>query len=160
MTLPRFTISLTQQKYQYRINGDASYFLPLAARATLKTTYAMGYVSGSRLFQNELYQIGGFRLLRGFDEQSIFTNHYHMLSIEARVLLTQNSYAYIFSDNAWVQQHFGDVNRQGIYNGFGLGTTLETKNGIFSIALALGRNDQFPVQFKQTKIHFGYVAYF
>jgi hypothetical protein len=52
------------------------------------------------------------------------------------------------------------VRNAGWYNGFGLGTTLETKSGLFTISYALGRSDQNTVQFRQSKIHFGYVAYF
>ncbi len=152
--------SLEQQKYQYHAEGELAYFFPLGRKMTLMTGYSGAWVSGKHLFQNELYQIGGFKLLRGFDEQSIYANQYHLLSLELRLLLDRNSYVYLFSDNAYVQSYFNGYGKEGIYNGFGLGTTLETKTGLFTISYALGRSDSNPIQFRQSKIHFGYLAYF
>jgi len=152
--------SLEERKYQYHITGDAAYYFPLGKKATFKAGYSGGWISGNNLFRNELFQIGGFKLLRGFDEQSIYANQFHVAIAELRLLLSQNSYVYLFSDNAYVTSHFNGVHNEGWYNGFGLGTTLETKSGLFTISYALGRSDMNPVQFRQSKIHFGYVAYF
>ncbi len=152
--------SLEQQKYQYHAGGELSYFFPLGKRMTLMCAYKGAWLSGRYLFQNELYQLGGFKLLRGFDEQSIYANQYHMLDLELRLLLDRNSYVYLFSDNAYVQSYYNGYGSEGLYNGFGLGTTLETKTGLFTISYALGRSDNNPVQFRQSKIHFGYLAYF
>lgn len=152
--------SLENNAYQYHLNGEASYYFPLGNKATLKLGYAGGWVSGERLFQNELYQIGGFRLLRGFDEQSLFANQYHVLTLEARLLLSRTSNVYLFSDNGWLQSRFATTNTQGLYNGFGIGATLDTKNGIFTISYALGRSDFNALKIRQSKIHFGYVTYF
>ncbi len=152
--------SLENNAYQYHFTGDVAYFIPVGKKATFKAGYAGGWVSGTQLFQNELYQIGGFRLLRGFDEQSIFANQYHVLTLELRLLLSRTSNVYVFSDNAWLQSQFGDTRTEGLYNGFGIGTSLETKTGIFTISYALGRSDFNPLQVRQSKIHFGYVAYF
>jgi len=152
--------TLIQRQNQYFINGNLAYYLPLGKKMVLKTGYDGGWVGGAYLFRNELYQIGGFRLLRGFDEQSIFASQYHVLGLELRLLLDQNSFFYFFSDNAYVESNFNGFTKSDIYNGFGLGTTLETRSGLFTISYALGRNNANPVQFRQSKIHFGYVAYF
>lgn len=152
--------SLDNNAYQYHLNGDLAYFLPIGKKATFKTGYSGGWISGAQLFQNELYQIGGFRLLRGFDEQSIFTNQYHVLTFELRLLLSRTSNVYLFSDNAWLQSRFNNLSTEGLYNGFGIGTSLDTKTGIFTISYALGRSDFNALQLRQSKIHFGYVAYF
>jgi outer membrane protein assembly factor BamA len=145
---------------QIFLSGHFYYYFPLAKKTVLKTAYTGAYMKGGNLFRNELYQIGGFRLLRGFDEQSIYTNQYHVLSLELRLLLGQNSYFYFFSDNGWVQSNYSLKTKDDLYNGFGIGATLETKTGLFSISYALGRHDGNPVQFRQSKIHFGYAAYF
>lgn len=152
--------SLEQNKYQYRIEGELLYYLPLGRSMVFRPAYYGGWISGQRLFQNELYQAGGFKLLRGFDEQSVYASQYHIASLELRLLLNRNSYVYLFSDNGYVQSNFNLNNAEGFYNGFGLGATLETKTGLFSISYALGRSDNMSVQFRQSKVHFGYVAYF
>lgn len=152
--------TLTNRQNQFLINGSLAYYLPLAKNLVLKTAYNGAVIIGDNLFRNELYQIGGFRLLRGFDEQSIFASQYHVATVELRVLLNRNSYFYLFSDNGYVQTKFEGFNKENIYNGFGLGVSLETKSGLFSIAYGIGRNSDIPLQFRQSKIHFGYVAYF
>lgn len=145
---------------QARLEGDAAVYRPLGKRLVLKGGYAGGYLTGKTLFRNELFQIGGFRLLRGFDEQSIFANQYHVGTVEARLMLGGSSYVYLFSDNAWVESRYGVTNRAGLYNGFGVGATLETKTGLFSIAYAAGRSPDEGVQLRRSKVHFGYVAVF
>ncbi len=146
--------------YQYHFVGDVAKYFAMGKGLTLKLAYSGGYIATANIFQNELFQLGGFKLLRGFDEQSIFANQYHIATIELRVGLSQNSYAYAFSDNAYVQTKFNNYNRDAYYNGFGIGTTLETKTGLFTIAYALGRSDYIPLRFRESKILFGYVAYF
>jgi outer membrane protein assembly factor BamA len=152
--------TLQKQTFQYFLNTELAAYLPLGRSVTLKFGYNGALIVAPRLFQNELFQIGGFKALRGFDEQSIFANQYHIFTTELRLILSQNSYAYLFSDNAWVQTKFNTYDRSGMYNGFGLGTTLETKTGLFSIALAFGRSDFIPLRFRESKISFGYVALF
>jgi hypothetical protein len=59
-----------------------------------------------------------------------------------------------------VQTRYNRADFSGWYHGFGIGTSLETKSGIFSLAYALGQSFQEPLQVRRSKIHFGYVAYF
>lgn len=152
--------SLAASRGQYLLSGELAGYLPVGKQLVLKTAYAGGWVGGGRLFQNELYQIGGFRLLRGFDEQSIFASQYHLVLAELRLLIDRNSYVFAFSDNAWVETAFGDVRSEGFYNGFGLGAALESGSGLFTIGLALGSSPLQAVQFRQSKVYLGYVAFF
>ena len=152
--------TLTQRSYQYTVQGYLAGYLSLSKSLVLKGAYTGGYISGNNLFRNELYQIGGFRILRGFDEQSIFANQYHIATAELRLLFSGPSFLYLFSDNAWVESRFSGFARDGVYHGFGLGTSLETKSGLFTISYALGQSPDNPVQFRQSKVHFGYLALF
>jgi outer membrane protein assembly factor BamA len=152
--------TLNNNKYQYRITGSANYYFRLGKNAILKLGYNGGYISGASLFQNELFQLGGFKLLRGFDEQSIYASQYHIGTIELRLLLGQNSYFYIFNDDAFLHSLYQDVDRKDYPVSLGGGITLENKSGIFNIALGLGKRSGEGFQFRQTKIHFGYTAYF
>lgn len=152
--------TLAQAIYQYHITVDIASYIPLSPSLTVKIAYLGGGIVAPRLFQNELFQIGGFKLLRGFDEQSIFANQYHVSIAELRLKISQNSFAYLFSDNGWLETKFSNYNKSGWYNGFGLGTTLETKTGLFSIALAFGRNKEQALKFRESKLSFGYIALF
>ena len=44
--------------------------------------------------------------------------------------------------------------------GVGAGITLQTRNGLFNFMYALGNNLGSGIQFKNSKIHFGYVNTF
>jgi outer membrane protein assembly factor BamA len=152
--------TIIKSSYIYHINAELAKFIALNKVLTLKLAYSGALISAPNVFQNELFQIGGFKLLRGFDEQSIFANQYHITIAELRLRLSQNSYTYLFSDNGWVQSRFNNYDRTSWYNGFGLGTSLETKTGIFSIALAFGKSEFNPLKFRESKLSFGYVALF
>jgi outer membrane protein assembly factor BamA len=152
--------TVNNNKYQYRVKGNVQYYLPLMKNLVLRVAYNGGYISGSRLFMNELYQIGGFKLLRGFDEQSIYVNQYHIASIDLRFLLSQNSYFYIFNDDAMIHTRFASFDKKDYPVSIGLGMTLESGSGIFNIAIATGKRSGEQFQLRSAKIHFGYVAYF
>lgn len=152
--------SLSIPKYQFQLTAQLNKFWPITDNLVLKLGYAGAWISGEKLYQNELYQIGGMKLLRGFDEESIFANQYHLLNGELRFLFSRNSNFYCFSDNAWVQTTINGFSKEGWYHGFGIGTQLEVKNGQFNIAYALGKAPNSPILFRQSKIHVGYVAYF
>lgn len=147
-------------RYQYRVSGSAGYYITLLKNMVLKVGYDGGYISGAGLFINELYQLGGFKLLRGFDEQSIYASQYHVGTLELRLLLSRNSYFYLFSDNAYIETRYNAGYREDYPVSFGLGITLENKSGIFNAALGLGKRSGADFQFRQARIHFGYTAYF
>jgi len=145
---------------QYNGDFEASLFIPIAGRSTVKIGNSSGFVNGENTFQNELLRIGGLKTLRGFDEESIFTTSYSIFTLEYRFLLEQNSYIYLFGDGAWyennnVKQYVNDTPI-----GFGAGISFETKAGIFSINYALGKQFDNPIQLRSGKIHFGIVNYF
>ncbi len=150
----------TARTKQWQLIASSSYYFPMSRMLVGKLAYQGALLSGKGVFKNELYQIGGFRLLRGFDEQSIYANQYHVATAELRLLLDAMSYVYLFSDNGYVQSQYVNHQSEDIYNGQGAGAALQTKSGLFSIGYALGRYRDNPFSFRQSKIHFGYVTYF
>lgn len=147
--------------YKYSVRGQASYYLPLGKRMVWATTYSGGLTFSTQpLFRNEVFQIGGYRLLRGFDEGSLFVNQYHVLSLEPRFMLSLNSYFFLFNDNGFIQSRYGKVNRQEFAYSAGMGMVFETAAGLFNISYALGGRQDQPMQFRSSKVHFGYVSYF
>lgn len=147
---------------QYRIRYTFDKYWPLGSRTALKTGLSGGAFISQNIFQNELFRIGGNRLLRGFDEESILAAQYHILTLEYRYLLDQNSYFYLFGDGAYVENPAADEikNKTDIPYGFGTGMTFEVKAGIFSLSYALGSRLGNPISFRSAKIHFGYLNYF
>ena len=149
-----------QQSIQYKIQADLKYFLKMSAKSTLYFHNLSAYISGSNLFENEGFRIGGFKTLRGFDEQTINITSFLIQTIEYRYLIEKNSYLNIFYDQAFTQQSF--INQKGNDKplGFGLGITFQTRIGIASLNYALGKQKNNPLNLQNGKIHFGIVSYF
>lgn len=152
--------SLETKAYTFRVRANVAKYIKTGKQTTLKTAFNAGLIQSARIFRNELYQIGGFRLLRGFDEESIFASAYAVATAEYRILIGLNSYLYAFTDGAWVQNHSQYANTSNTFFGTGAGIAFETKAGIFNIAFAAGKRNDLPFNLRQSKIHFGYVNFF
>ena len=112
------------------------------------------------ILSNEQFRIGGNKILRGFDEQSILATQYSLFTLEPRLLIGTNSYFYAFVDYAFIRDVTAEWDTTNNALGFGAGLTLETAIGVFGISLALGRRTNTPLNFRNPKIHFGYVSLF
>lgn len=152
--------SAGMRAYTFRLKLDAAKFFRTGKQTTFKTSVNAGLIQSPNIFRNELYQIGGFRLLRGFDEESIFASAYAVATAEYRILIGLNSYIYAFTDGAWVRNNSQYANTTNTFFGTGLGLAFETKAGIFNIAFAAGKRNDLPLNLRQSKIHFGYVNVF
>ena len=107
-----------------------------------------------------MYRIGGYRLLRGFDEEAIYTPFYSIFTSEFRLLLSQNSYFNVFTDIGLVEDETKGAQSIDVPIGFGIGLALETRGGIFSLSYALGKNLDNKIEFRNGKIHFGFISLF
>jgi hemolysin activation/secretion protein len=139
---------------------QAARYFPLADRSVLKTSFNGGWYESPSYFRNELFQIGGYRLLRGFDEESIFANRYGVATLEYRYLLGLNSFFFGFTDFGWSNDKSKAPAVSRSYIGAGLGLAFETKGGLFNISFAAGKRNDISFNLKQSKIHFGYVSIF
>lgn len=156
-----FYDSLQLRTFQFRVKGGLEKYFPLFNNVAVKTAINGGIIfSEAAIYQNEQFRIGGNRLLRGFDEESIFATSYAIFTIETRLLVGQNSYFYAFGDFAYLEDKTTTTRGFDRPYGMGLGLTFETGVGVFGLSLAVGSQQQNPVNFGNPKIHFGYVNYF
>lgn len=130
-------ISLRSVQSSFLMKVDR--FNPLGRYSTLKTSLHAAGMYGRQLFLNELYQIGGIKTLRGFDEESIFASSYAIGSLEYRYLLDRSSNIFGFIDMALVQKSIMDKKENSQFLGAGLGLNVMTKTGLFTLAYALGK---------------------
>lgn len=153
--------TLQLRSFQYSFNVNVSRFWQTSKRSTIKTGVQSGWrISQNNLYQNELFRIGGNRLLRGFDEEAVFASLYAVFTVEYRYLIGQNSYLYAFGDYAYMENRSVENDLRDQPFGFGAGMTFETRAGIFGISYALGRQLGNPIDFRAGKIHLGYVSLF
>jgi len=149
------------KSYRLRVIAVASHYIPIAKRSTLKTAAHMGWYQSPQIFRNELFQIGGYQLLRGFDEESIYANQYAVFTAEYRYLIGINSYFFIFSDAGLTQTKFNGADYSNTFISGGLGLQFETKFGLLNLSYALGKRNDIKFDIRSaSKIHFGYINYF
>ncbi|RYY50669.1 MAG: hypothetical protein EOO06_03230 [Chitinophagaceae bacterium] len=153
--------SIKPKSYQLRLKGSAAHFFPLQKRATIKLGVQGGYYSSPNVFRNELFQIGGYKLLRGFNEESIYASQYAVATAEYRYLVDLNSYLFVFTDFGLVKNKYLGVNANNQFLGLGLGMMFETKAGLLNISYAVGKKDDVKFNIRESsKLHFGYINYF
>lgn len=153
--------SVKSSSYQLRIKLGAVHYFPVGKQATVKTALNGGIYSSPNIFRNELFQIGGYKLLRGFSEESIYATQYAVLTAEYRYRLSLNSFMFAFVDGAWVKNKYQDINLDNNFIGVGLGLAYETRFGLLNISYAAGKRNDVKLNLREaSKIHFGYVNYF
>ena len=146
--------------YQFRVKTTAAKYFPLGKQSSFKTAINAGIFQSTRIYRNELFQIGGFRLLRGFDEESQDVSQYAIGTLEYHYLIDLNSYFYALIDGGWGRNNSQNTNNHHTYISTGLGLAFQTGVGVFNLAWAIGKRDDIPFNLRQSKIHFGYVSYF
>ncbi len=148
------------KSYQFRMQLKAARYIPLGKASVLKAAVNAGWFQSPNTFRNELFQVGGYKLLRGFDEESIFASSYGVATAEYRYLMGQNSFLSAFIDYGLSANKTTTVNMNNKFLGVGVGMAFETKAGIFNISYAAGKRDDQKFNLRQSKIHLGYVNYF
>jgi outer membrane protein assembly factor BamA len=146
--------------YQFNIKTMVAKYFPLGRQSTVKAALSGGWFQSPNIFRNELFQIGGYKLMRGFDEESIFASQYAVTTAEYRYLVGLNSFFFVFADGGWAQNKSVSVQTSNTFIGVGLGMAFETKAGIFNISYANGKRNDAKFDLRQSKIHLGYVNYF
>ena len=146
--------------YQLRVRMTAEKYLPIGKQSTVKTAINAGILQSGNIFRNELFQIGGYKLLRGFDEESQYLSQFAIATAEYHYLIGLNSYFYTLVDVGWGRDNSQNNNANYSYFGTGLGLAFETKAGIFNLAWAVGKRNDTQLNLRQSKIHFGFVNYF
>ena len=151
--------SIKLNTYQFRFTGSAAHFFPITKQTTFKTSLNAGFFLSENYFSNELFQIGGYKLLRGFTAESEYVSQYVIGTLEYRYLIGVNSNFFVFVDGGWAKNPIQEISNHN-YVGTGLGMAFETKAGIFNLAWAVGKRDDLELNLRQSKVHFGFVNYF
>jgi outer membrane protein assembly factor BamA len=148
--------------YQFRLKATAAKYFPVGRqnKSTVKTAVNAGFFQSGNIFRNELFQVGGYKSLRGFDEESQYLSQFAIATIEYRLLVDQNSFFYVLADGGWGRNNSQNANANYTYFGTGLGMAFDVKAGIFNLAWAVGKRNDTQFNLRQSKIHIGFVSYF
>jgi hypothetical protein len=135
------------------------YYQSLGKRFVIKGGILSESFYTNNIQQNELIRFGGNLTQRGFMEDELLSTFRATLTIEPRFILDQNSYLFVFYDQSWYERNVKAYVHDSP-KGFGAGLCFGTNIGIFSLTYALGQQFSNPILFRDSKVHFGYVAYF
>ncbi|MDF1697706.1 MAG: BamA/TamA family outer membrane protein [Saprospiraceae bacterium] len=154
--------SLKLNTLQTEATLSAAVYIPAFRIATFKLGFEGGIqYNEEKIFENELYRIGGNSLLRGFDELSVLTSSYLISTVEFRLLLDRNSYlSFPFIDVGLTKVSIDEEEVWDNTISLGMGINFSTPAGIFNVSFAAGRRLNNPIDLGNTKIHFGYVSLF
>jgi len=153
--------SIKSKSYRVQIVASAAHYFPVAKASTIKAAVHAAILESPQNFKNELFRIGGYRLLRGFDEESIYANKYAVFSVEYRYLVGTNSYFFGFSDAGFTQTKFNKTDYSNSFLSAGAGLQFETKFGLLNLSYALGKRNDVKFDLRHaSRIHFGYINYF
>ncbi len=157
---PNNFVETPKSSTQYKLNADLNYYFKLTTKLRFHLRNQVAFLSGNNIFENEAYRIGGFKILRGFNEQSILVSSYMVQTLEPRYYIEKNSFLFGFYDQAFIKQSFVSGLKTDIPAGFGAGINFETKLGSMSLMYALGKQQNNQLNLQSGKIHFGLVSYF
>lgn len=143
----------------YKLNVNIEYFIPLGKRHTIRLANLSQFYAADTIYSNEQIRFGGLTSQRGFDEEALFATSMTRFTLEYRFLLDKNSHLFAFFDQSVYENNSGSYYQDTPY-GFGAGMSFGTRVGTFSISYALGSQMGSPIQIRDGKIHFGYIAFF
>jgi hemolysin activation/secretion protein len=135
---------------QFRIRFNSEMNLSLSKRSYLNLRNLTGYLNSKTFLTNELFRIGGANSIRGFNEQSIFTNQFSHLNIEYRYLTSNDSYLHTITD-------FGVYNNMSQNDtdsllGLGFGYLFSVENNQVNLGYVLGIRPGESFKFDQSKL--------
>ncbi|PQJ74975.1 ShlB/FhaC/HecB family hemolysin secretion/activation protein [Polaribacter gangjinensis] len=141
---------------QFKIKSSISYIWDLNLRNSLFIKNETGYLNSDSYLTNELFRIGGANSIRGFNEQSIFSERYTFFNIEYRILTNPTSYLYTITDFG----QFSSINQQKNVLGLGIGYLFNTGNSQINLNASVGKNDSNTIDFKEVKLIINWKNYF
>ena len=137
---------------QFKIRGSTSYIWDLNLRNSIYIKNTTGYLNSDTFLDNELFRIGGANSIRGFNEQSIFTNSYTYFNIEYRYLTSNKSYLYSITD-------FGKTNSNTLV-GLGLGYRFSRGNSVLNISSIIPNNTNSTRQLSNIQLIINWTTFF
>ncbi|NVO12088.1 MAG: hypothetical protein HXX16_19170 [Bacteroidales bacterium] len=108
-----------------------------------------------KLYENEMYRIGGMETIRGFNQEEILSQAYSIASAEVHLRISEGSGFYLFADKGFVKVYESVKNNDAWPLGLGIGLNLVTKSGLFNLSYALGDGFGQSMSLKDAKVHFG-----
>ncbi|MCK8141525.1 hypothetical protein MW871_06415 [Flavobacterium sp. I-SCBP12n] len=154
--IKNLTNNTTNQQFIINLNIKHNILLNNKSAIELKTQNY--YMQSKRYLANELFRFGGLNSIRGFPENSLNAYYYSTITTEYRYLITPNLYIHSILDYSILKNKLEFSNSIYTENliGLGAGIGINTKNGLFKIAVANGNNTKNKFETYNTILHISY----
>lgn len=141
---------------QFKIETSASYIWDISKRNSIFVRNTTGILNSDTYLNNELFRIGGPNSIRGFNEQSIFTNKYTYFNIEYRYLTSIKSYLHTISDFGSAKVNSSNILPLGV----GIGYLFLNKNSLVNISYAISKTKENSFNLNNSQVIIKWVNYF
>lgn len=134
-------------------------FIPIKAKSTIMLKSNSKLIIDSSFTENQAYRIGGFKDIRGFDENIFQASAFSLWGLAYRILPNRESFVEAFVEGGLI---YISTNANEIQYpiGTGLGYSFKTGPGLFSISYAYGIQNLKNISLSRGRIHFGFSSYF
>ncbi|MTI33319.1 BamA/TamA family outer membrane protein [Xanthovirga aplysinae] len=149
---------LDLESMQFEIHGVMGRYFSFWRRLVLLAQLQFGGQKNDQLLQNELIRLGGFQILRGFNENEFFASAFALSTVEVRFLIEKEAYLMFFYDQSYLENQLQGDNQYPL--GLGAGLSFSTGSGVFSFIYAIGQSKFQPLAFDHSKVHFGFTSRF
>ena len=151
-------ISDDQENKQVYANMDFLKIIDFGLKNSLYMNFISEILESDTYLSNELSRFGGAKSIRGFDENSLFSNKYFLLITEYRYELSNTIYINSIFDVGNYENRL--INAYSNIYGVGIGVGLLTKGGLFSINYAVGSDWKDKIDTKNARIHINFRSFF
>ena len=117
-----------------------------------------GLLTSKNYLLNELFRIGGANSIRGYNEQSIFTNGYSYSNIEFRYLLDRSSYLYSITDlGAYKESSTKKIKK---LLGIGAGYQFKINNNFVNLGYVISTNSRTNTKLNNSRLVIKWTSFF
>lgn len=143
---------------QFFTNLNLSYNFELNKKNFININSQNFFLNSKNYLSNELFRFGGMNSIRGFLENSLQANFISSILTEYRYVVSKKLYIHTILDHAIYQDLTSNIDPKKIKNltGIGLGSAIQTPNGLLKITLTNGTSKTQDIQLYNSIINICY----
>ena len=148
------TESINQLKFHFSAFANVQ----INNRGYLNIKNESGLLTSKNYLLNELFRIGGANSIRGYNEQSIFTNGYSFSNIEFRYSLDTSSYLYSITDLGVYKEN--TTNKIKKLLGIGAGYQFRINNNLVNLGYVISTNSSTNAKLNSSRLVVRWTSFF
>ena len=146
--------SINQLKFHFSAFANVQ----INNRGYLNIKNESGLLTSKNYLLNELFRIGGANSIRGYNEQSIFTNGYSYSNIEFRYSLDTSSYLYSITDLGGYKEN--TTNKIKKLLGIGGGYQFRINNNLVNLGYVISTNSSTNAKLNSSRLVVRWTSFF